>query len=177
MRQNLHACEQLRRIRFRKGCALREIVKAAFHGCNSLRNVSLPESIEHLGERCFTESGVEVVTIPSSFTKIDPYVFYCCYDLKKIVFRDGSKLRKVCDSCFKYSGLEEFIAPSGLKEIHCGAFYGCKKLKRVVLNEGLEALNGGIIFGVFESSGIEEITLPSTLKQVDLRTFIDCDSL
>ena len=175
--KTFYACKKLRRVKFREGCALREIGEAAFHSCRSLRNVRLLESIEHLGERCFSESGVEVVTIPSSFTALDPYAFYSCYRLKKVVFRDGSKLRKICDNCFEYSGLDEFIAPPGLKEIHCGAFYGCKKLKRVVLNEGLEAISGGIIFGVFESSGIEEITLPSTLKQIDLRTFINCDSL
>lgn len=110
-------------------------------------------------------------------------VFCLCENLKKVVFQEGSKLRRIGEFCFCGSGLEEFTPPPVLKEISGGAFKHCQSLRRVILNEGLETLEDQYdsmtrkYYGVFQYSEITEVTLPSTLKEIGSRTFKDCKSL
>ena len=62
-----------------RGCAVRAVKvakkeqltgKGVFQECKNLKHVELPEGLEEIPERCFAESGVEIVEIPRSVAVI-----------------------------------------------------------------------------------------------------------
>lgn len=47
----------------------------AFFGCGSITNVALPDGLEYLGRRCFSDTGTRKLTLPDSLTEIDEDAF------------------------------------------------------------------------------------------------------
>ena len=60
----------------------------------------MPEGLEKIPERCFAESGVEMVKIPKSVAVIQKEAFKKCRKLKKITFANDSALVELGDSAF-----------------------------------------------------------------------------
>ena len=57
-----------------------------FASCKSLRNISLPEGVEFIGQRCFNESGIESIRLPSTLRAVEQYTFQLCKNLKRVEF-------------------------------------------------------------------------------------------
>lgn len=55
---------------------LKVIRAGAFHGCESLRNVKLPEGLEEIGPHAFSQSGLESVATPQSVRRIYQGAFH-----------------------------------------------------------------------------------------------------
>ena len=154
----------------------------------------------------FQRTAYEQVFIPRNVMEIQQGSFRDWKNLKKVVFEEGSVLKKIgeraFDSCCKLnsielpnnlteigqnafcsSGLENFKAPKSLRIICQSAFQNCLQLKRVQLNEGLDTLgtdeypDGKYRCGVFEDCALESIYLPSTLKRIEYRVFMKCKNL
>lgn len=65
------------------------IGRNAFMGCNGLKEIQLPETVEVLGEGAFADSGLKMVTIPVSMRRIEENVFSGC--VLELVFYAGTK--------------------------------------------------------------------------------------
>ena len=52
-----------------------------FYGCNSLKEVHLPDGLEKIGRECFENSGLEEIIIPKSVKTIEKYAFSGCKSL------------------------------------------------------------------------------------------------
>ena len=50
--------------------SLKRIEYSTFNGCKNLRNIKLPERLEHIGKRCFSESGVKSAELPASLRTV-----------------------------------------------------------------------------------------------------------
>ena len=68
---------------------MKVIEKSAFYECKHLRQVTLHERLETLGEYCFQDSGLTELIIPNSVTEIKEYALSGCPDLKKVVLPKG----------------------------------------------------------------------------------------
>ena len=80
-----------------------------FYGDEALENVTLPDSLETLGEFAFTNcKSLKSLTLPDSLTTILNYAFENC------------------------TGLTELVIPAGVKIIEADAFKGCTNLTLVV---------------------------------------------
>ena len=79
---------------------LKEIGIRAFSKCKNLAEVELSEGLKRLSISCFCESGLEKIRIPASVEIIDNNAFYNCDKLKKVLFREGSKLERIGACCF-----------------------------------------------------------------------------
>ena len=86
---------------------------------------------------CFSNSGLEKITIPRAVARIGDSAFYNCKKLKRVMFQDGSKLVTMGEKSFSGAAIEEFVAPPGLRDIGRKTFSFCRNLKYVELNEGL----------------------------------------
>lgn len=96
----------------------------AFYGMKQLIKVSLPDSVQSIGDYAFAECRkLEHVKMPESLIKIGDYAFYNCHALKSIVL------------------------PPDLSSMGYGAFKNCSELKKVSLfaDEGQRLAIGALI--------------------------------
>lgn len=117
--------------------------------------------LERIGVDCFSKSGLEEITIPSSVTFVESNAFSGCESLRAVIFSEENAPEKT-----------RVAEPSkqAEKRIKKGAFSSCRNLKRVVLGNGQKVLGD-----VFQGSGLEEITLPKTMEKIDGMNY--CSSL
>ena len=92
-----------------------ELGNLAFHSCKGLKTISLPLSLETIGEYCFQNSGLTELTIPNGLTKIERGALSWCSDLKKVVLSEG--LETIPEACFGKSGIEKINVPKSVKTI------------------------------------------------------------
>ena len=98
----------------------------AFYGCDSLRTIDLPNSLEEIGLRAFRESGLERVTTPKSVRTIRQSAFCKCPNLKRVTLNEGletlgtseyTKEGKPWCGVFQDSAVEDVRLPSTLRYI------------------------------------------------------------
>lgn len=123
--------------------------------------------------------GCNVVVVPNSVTKLSDQAFKGYFNLKRVVFQEGSQVQDIGYYCFSDSNIEYVNIPKSIKMLKCQTFYNCKALKHVTLNEGLTTLdqNSNNNYGVFQNSGLEDVTLPNTLTYVGNYAFSYCPNL
>lgn len=119
-----------------------KIEKYAFAKCVQMTSISLPSTLEVIGEGAFRECGITSLTLPTSakLTKIDPLAFSKC------------------------NGLTEVVIPGNIKTVGEAAFYECNGLKKITLNEGVVTVEK---LGFQGCASLEEVNLPSTFANTD----------
>ena len=81
----------------------------AFHGCNGLTSVTIPNSIRSIVDHAFKNcSGLTSVTIPNSVTSIGSVAFYGCSSLTSVTF--GNSVTSI--------GYGAFYNCTGLTEVY-----------------------------------------------------------
>lgn len=98
-----------------------------------------------------------------------------CVALRRVTFREGSRLTEIGDGCFSRSGVQEIEIPRGVTTICRGAFSECGALRRVTFREGsrLEKIGREC----FSKSGIAEVEVPKLLKTIGSNAFLGCEEL
>ena len=129
---------------------LRRIEYRAFHNCEKLKSISLPEGLEFIGPTCFRQSALESVKLPASLRMISQFAFAKCSNLKTVKFSEGLEVLGVgedtdkdllCEDAFDGSAIESVQLPSTLRRIEYNAFDSCENLKSVTLPNGSDALD------------------------------------
>lgn len=107
------------------------------------------------------------ITIPETVTKIEPYAFYYCYNLKELVFPGSVKTipERVCGNC---ENLTSVVFKKGVKEIKESAFYNCTALSQVELPETVRRIETNA-FQYCEA--LTSIRLPSSLVELSGTAF------
>ena len=86
-----------------------EIPAAAFNGCQTLKEVTLPDSIKRIGFKAFSGcTNLKSITLPQNLTAIEDHAFYEC------------------------SSLTSITLPDSVTSIGECAFFGCTRLSKVV---------------------------------------------
>lgn len=165
-----------------KNSAIPEGVKriyAAFSGCSSLTQITLPQSLEIIDESTFYGcTALKSIEIPDGVTEIDRYAFVNC------------------------ELLTEIKLPASLKAIEYSLFSGCKNLEKLTISEenekfktagncllskdgktlyegtNLSVIPEGvetIAMNAFDGRNISNVTLPDSVKRIDSAAFGDCD--
>lgn len=81
-----------------------------FYGCDNLKTVNIPTSLEKVSDSSFCFTKIESAILPEGLTKIEMYGFAHCYELKTVYL------------------------PSTIKYIQAGAFRANDKLSAVYYN-------------------------------------------
>lgn len=101
-----------------------------FDYCDSLRYISLPDSVTLIGNQAFEGSGLRSISIPDG-AEIGYGAFFECKDLTSVKLPEG--LVSVPDSCFyNCESLRTIVLPSTVDMIGSSAFDNCKSLRSVV---------------------------------------------
>lgn len=130
----------------------------AFAKCTNLKEISqagfvTPKNLKEIPEYAFAEcEEIENVTISQNVEKISMCAFYSCGGLKEVEFA-GNKLACIEEYAFADSGLTAITLPKSVSEIYAYAFSGCHSLKKVgFLTSGNDSLQ--IENDVFDNCGI-----------------------
>lgn len=109
-------CENLKTVWVEEGCTIniRKCVKEStdilptqamanrqsLRNLRRLREVTIPEGIEKIGEKWFKDTEVVKMTISASVMVIENMALYNCKSLREVVFEEGSKLMKIGRNVF-----------------------------------------------------------------------------
>lgn len=78
------SCSSLSSVVFADDFALSIIPANTFEGCASLKNITLPTSINKIDNNAFSNSGIENIVIHNGITRLGNSVFYGCTSLSEI---------------------------------------------------------------------------------------------
>lgn len=169
-------CRQLREVILNNG--LKTIAESAFKQTENLSEISIPDSVKHIGSGCFACSGIKSVKLPenSAFTSILWETFFGCKNLETVKLPDSvnviddyafsectslrsinlDKVQVIDSSAFAKTALE-YITLSARK-IGSGAFAQCENLKKADLSGiGTKKLDSRLFF---ECMNLNKISLP-----------------
>ena len=149
------------------------IADGAFHFCEKLERVSIPDSVTAIGVYAFANSGLIDVSVPATVTSIGGGAFCYCTWLRSAVVPDG--ITAIGDWTFNLCrALEDVSLPDSLESIGERAFKDCDSLAQISLPDSLESI-GNDAFHNCDS--LAQISLPDSLESIGERAFADCDSL
>lgn len=95
----------------------------AFYGCTSLTHVSMPTTLDSMGEGCFEGCSVlPSIDIPEGIATIPQEAFYFCESLSQITW--GNAVSVIDSFAFGGCAFTEIQLPSTLRVIRDGAFNG-----------------------------------------------------
>lgn len=156
----------------------------AFRNCSSIKSISIPSTVNHIGALAFEGcTGIESIVIPDSVTEIGDSLFLDCTGLKSISvpFIGIDFGSEYSGRLVDYFGFEEDI-PSSLcqvtvtysKQIHDYAFEGFKYLTRITLCEGVETIGEGAFKGC---SNLYYVYIPDSIQSISGTAFEGCESI
>ena len=110
-----------------------------FSGVTKLTQVTLPATLETIGQNAFYGSGLTEIVIPENVSSVGNSAF-ASSQLTRVEFEQGTKYIKTT--------------------IGSSAFEGCRNLKEIQLSENVNYLNQNIIKG----TAIESLTIPKSVE-------------
>ncbi len=129
---------------------VKEIGYEAFYQCSSLYRVTLPDTIEIIGERAFAMCKFSAFTIPDGVKEIKRGAFGMC------------------------EVLTEITIPESVTVLEYQAFYCCPKLEKAVVKANITVLNAQVFYNsvatqggnVYTDTSLTEVYLPATLQKI-----------
>lgn len=123
---------------------------------STLKETWIPDGVEYIGKNAFAETRLEKVEIPGSANWIDPYAFDSCYNLKKVVIKEGFKelKEKIFYNC---RNLKDVWIPQSLSKLRYSAFEGCDNLENIHYNGTIEQYEKILIIGLLPDSQVNII--------------------
>ncbi|MCI5744897.1 MAG: leucine-rich repeat domain-containing protein, partial [Erysipelotrichaceae bacterium] len=150
-------------------------------------NISLPSSVNYIGDRAFSESGLESFTVNENTTHLGEGIFAYCDNLTTLDVEEGNSVYSSTNNVIYYtnennkkvlychaSGIDDdFIVPNDVYIIDMYAFAGCN-MQHVTLNEGLNEIKNDAFS---KCNDLVEIVFPQSLETIGVRAFESCTSL
>ena len=154
--------------------SLQSIGDRAFYGCKSLTSLTLPSSLQSIGDSAFWGCySLTSLTLPSSLQSIGDSAFYGCYSLTSLTL--PSSLQSIGDYAFnRCNSLTSLTLPSSLQSIGNGVFRDCISLSSLTLPSSLQSIGDSAFWGF---NSLTSLTLPSSLQSIGDCAFCDCNSL
>lgn len=157
-----------------------------FYGKKALESITLPVTLEKIGDYAFAYSGIRSIEIPASVVELGVGAFSYCYNLQTVTFAQDSLLTTIPEGCFNTTyALKEIALPKGVSVIRDYAFgeSGLATLYRIGVDktEGLfhgKSLNIATIGeGAFTNTQFKTVVLPRTLLSLGDGAFRSCAKL
>lgn len=123
----------------------------AFWNCESLQQITIPDSVTTIGDAAFSGCcNLTKIAIPAGITHIADDLFYGC------------------------TALTEVTLPAGVTDIGASAFSGCSALAAVSLPEGVTTIGKDAFY---LCTALTQVTVPATVTGIGASAFYGCDAL
>lgn len=177
-----------------------EIAQAAFHCCNNLTSVVIPNSILYINDGAFNSSpALNSVNIPESVISVSKNVFYnsgiwnneenwendvlyidnCLIETKydKLTghynIKDGTRL--IAENGFFYcTGMTSITIPNTVKYINEGAFFNCTGLTSIEIPNSVTSIE---METFAHCKGLTSVKIPNSITNIGIYAFWDCPAL
>ena len=133
---------------------LKSIGQAALAGCANLTTITLPASLESIGNYAFNGSGLTQVSVPAQVTTIGDGAFSRCYALQSVTVENATigKFAFLGDT-----SLSSVNLGAGVATIGDAAFSGCTSMTGLTIADNSNITTIGT--EAFAGSGLESINL------------------
>lgn len=182
------------------------IADNAFNYQNKIKNLTLPCTIEKIGNFSFSGcESLETVFIPSSVASIGRFAFSDCNKLSKIEVDSKNPYFYSKDNCVidkKENALifgcnKSIIPKNELRYIEHGAFSECFEIQELIIPSSIRAVGNSAFFKALQLErvvieegvlslcdrcfmncyNLESVTIPNSLEIIGESTFEGCESL
>ncbi|MBQ7761873.1 MAG: leucine-rich repeat domain-containing protein [Clostridia bacterium] len=112
--------------------SIEEIGEYAFSGCSALKQVEMPKELDELGVGAFENcESLEGISVPYGVTEVEERAFSGCESLKWVQLSE--KISKIGDyAFFGCESLEKIQVPYRVRIIGKEAFYGCYSMNEAI---------------------------------------------
>ena len=165
-------CNKLLRILDLSTSKLRYIPEQTFENFNDLRKVTLPNTIQSLGNACFKYCyRLSQINLPQTLTSLGNFCFCECHSVTNLQL--PSHLETIGEHCFHGCGFSTITIPSLITTLREGTFYSCNNLKIVTFETThLEKLDDLCFAMCYD---LKSIDLPNTITSIGFKCFaFDC---
>ena len=150
-----------------------EIAGSAFRGNKKITSVIIPNRIEKIGSRAFSNcTALQTVRI-SDIHIIAPYAFSGCTSLQDICLPDNTMVSITYGAFKGCSSLKAFNVPKGVRKVSPGAFSKCIRLEEVSLPATLERIRE---FAFSKCTRLKKVRLVSAHTNINPAAFHKCSS-
>lgn len=150
-----------------------EIGIYTFLDCISLTSISIPNSVNFIGDYAFYGSGLTGVSIPNGIITIGNRVFYDCNSLTSVTI-PGSVI-SIGDSAFEDCDVLTNIAiPDSVTSIGKSAFAWCSKLTSIAIPDSVTTIGNSAFYGCTD---LTNLTLGNSVAIIGDSAFGACSSL
>ena len=157
------------------GRTVTRIGNSAFASCQSLVEISLPDSITKLGAYCFMDcTRLEHIMLPDSVTMIGNGLFTGCSSLTVVNFSSARLTEIPVECCMNCTSLVNVYFPDALDRIAYNAFKNCTSLTQINFPDTLGIIESEAFRGC---SRLSQVTIPASTYWVGNLAFALCSSL
>ncbi|WP_197036603.1 leucine-rich repeat protein [Faecalibacterium prausnitzii] len=150
-----------------------EIAMWAFYNCNTLTEVTLPNTVDKIGYQAFCKcSNLTNVTIPEGVTKIDQAAFYGCSQLTSITI--PSTIKNMDEAFSGNTALSHVTLTEGISKISSMAFKGCTGLTEIKVPMSVDQICPNAFNGC---TGLTSVTLENGIRTININAFKNCKNL
>lgn len=175
---------------------LTSIADYAFYD-TGLTEVSFPATLQRIGEKAFSLSKLETVTLSGNLTELGygafsdcdslqsvdvtasslsylpEHAFYSCDNLQSVM--TGDVVENIGNSAFYACGNLQWVTIGyNVKTVGAYAFYDCVNLQSVTMGDNVETIG---TYAFYNCDGLQEIVLGNAVKYVYSYAFYDCNAL
>lgn len=150
-----------------------QIGAKAFHNCDSLTNVVLPDSCLSVGVSAFEDCDYLInVTLNSGLESIGEYAFSSCDSLSAVEI--PGTVTTIERDAFSYSGLSNLIIDDGVFAIGGWAFRNCGYLGAVTIPDSVREIDEGAFS---DCGGLTTVVLGNGVANIRDSAFQGCGAL
>lgn len=156
-----------------KNYTVTEIGDQVFWGCNTLTEVTLPNTVKIIGYQAFCKcSNLTKVIIPEGVKKIGQAAFYGCSQLTSITI---PSIITNMDTAFSgNTALSHVTLTNGISKISSNAFERCTGLTEVEIPASVDQI---CPFAFNGCTSLKSVLLEKNIKTINVNAFKDCTNL
>ncbi|MBR2479906.1 MAG: leucine-rich repeat domain-containing protein [Clostridia bacterium] len=153
------------------GKVVTRILERGFSDCDSLKSVTIPDSVKSIGDSAFSGcNSLERVNIPNSVASIGDSAFYGCVSLGSISIPDSVK--SIGDSTFNFCrSLVSINIPNSVSSIGERTFYYCTSLESITIPDSVRSI-GDSAFS--ECTSLTNLIIPDSVTSIGYFAFLNC---
>lgn len=163
---------------------VKRIEKEAFSECYYITRITLPDTLEEIGDEAFYFTGIYRINIPKNVKYIGERVFIGCDDLTSIttdedcigftshdgVLYDKGMKRLICYPQAKTA--KSYVIPNGVTHIDASAFSYNGRISRIVIPSSVRHIGENAFF----SCSVRELIIQKGMTTIPYRAFEECSA-